>query len=396
MENEEHKSQLVIQHNDLIRAVAKMDRMPLKLFEIIVGSYNDRKNKDTVYIKKQLVYDLLDIKGTSRANRLRSVIRELHTHAIFSFRTVDNDEYSIAPIQEIMWNNAKPEIRVIFAPKLLPYISMLQNNFTQYKLTEVAKLNSKHAITLYKLVAMNYNQYKYYATYSQKKRSREQVDEYANPVITVKELKYLTQTEDKYKSRFSSFERLVLKKPLEEINKNTDFTVTYDKVKHGRKIYAIQFHISRNGEVLEIKQDIDEAQYQKALNSPYTIKLVSAKILNMVNLMKDKELVVTLAKEVYPVYRAMVKRYDEKALQQHLTYLKTRINKEVIEKSLAKYLKKAAENRLEQLGNNRPPRIGRNEEMPEWAGKTEEQLNKKASQEEVDALKKRIADRNKK
>ncbi len=37
--------QIVAQHNDLIKAVAEMDRMPLKLFEIIVGSYDDRKEK---------------------------------------------------------------------------------------------------------------------------------------------------------------------------------------------------------------------------------------------------------------------------------------------------------------------------------------------------------------
>lgn len=37
------EKQIVAQHNDLIQAVAKMERMPLKLFEIIVGSYDDRK-----------------------------------------------------------------------------------------------------------------------------------------------------------------------------------------------------------------------------------------------------------------------------------------------------------------------------------------------------------------
>ena len=40
------EKQIVAQHNDLIQAVAKMERMPLKLFEIIVGSYDDRKNTD--------------------------------------------------------------------------------------------------------------------------------------------------------------------------------------------------------------------------------------------------------------------------------------------------------------------------------------------------------------
>ena len=40
-------------------------------------------------------------------------------------------------------------------------------------------------------------------------------------------------------------EKWILKNPLEEINDHTSFNVTYDKVKKGRSIDSIVFHIEK-------------------------------------------------------------------------------------------------------------------------------------------------------
>lgn len=373
-----------------------MERMPLKLFEIIVGSYDDRKNTDTVYIKKKLVYDLLSLEGTNRNSRLRTAIHELHTNATFHFKTKEADgsitEYSISPIQEIMWNHAQDDIKVVFAPKLLPYISLLQSNFTKYRLADVARLNSKHAIIIYKLLAMNYNQYQYYAS---RKFNSEKLDEFANPTITIKELRRLTSTENKYLGRFSSFETKVLKLPLKEINENTAFSISYDKVKRGRQIYAIQFHVTKND--ITVTDNglgiLQSAEYQRALNSPYTPLLATNQIIDMVTLMQDQSLVLSLASEVYPLYEKIVSDYGENALNKHLSYLKEHMNK-VAKKGLTDYLAKAAQNRIDQLKNSSNAR--KTEEMPAWTKKSSEELTKKATPEEIASLKQRIANRKKK
>lgn len=388
--------QTVTQHNDLVRAVAEMDRMPLKLFEIIVGAYDERKNQTTVYIKKQLVYDLMDINDRNRVSRLRKVLTDLHQHATFHFKTKEVDgsitEYSISPIQEIMWNHAQDDIKVVFAPKLLPYISLLQSNFTKYRLADVARLNSKHAIIIYKLLAMNYNQYQYYAS---RKFNSEKLDEFANPTITIKELRRLTSTENKYLGRFSSFETKVLKLPLKEINENTAFSISYDKVKRGRQIYAIQFHVTKND--ITVTDNglgiLQSAEYQRALNSPYTPLLATNQIIDMVTLMQDQSLVLSLASEVYPLYEKIVSDYGENALNKHLSYLKEHMNK-VAKKGLTDYLAKAAQNRIDQLKNSSNAR--KTEEMPAWTKKSSEELTKKATPEEIASLKQRIANRKKK
>ncbi len=405
--------QIVAQHNDLIKAVAEMDRMPLKLFEIIVGSYDDRKRESTVKIKKQVIYDLLDVKGSNRATRLRNTIRDLHSHATFHFEQKEDDgtttEHSIAPIQEFAWNSAQDYVEVVFAPKLLPYISLLQSNFTKYKLTDVAGLNSKHAITLYKLLAMNYNQYQYYQQHADKLRRQDQLDKYKNPTFTVRELRHLTSTEKKYKGHFSSFERIVIKSPIDEINEHTAFSISYDKLKRGRKINAIQFHVEKNNIITSEKsaqsdtqQPVDQEAYKAVVANPITPLLATNKIISMLTAMQDQQLMINLANQVYPVYEDIATKYGDKVLNQHLSYLGKHIGNNLSGDALIAYLKKAAKNRLAQLAKKANTSLKKQhshkkvqEEMPAWSKMSEKEINKKASAEEIAKLKERIANRRK-
>ncbi|WP_425292017.1 replication initiation protein [Enterococcus faecalis] len=89
---------------------------------------------------------------------------------------------------------------------------------------------------------MNYNQYEHYS--NKGGRRAEQVESYRNPSILVKELRIMSDTVNEYKD-FRNFDKWVLKKPIEEINKYTSFNVSYDKIKKGRSIDSIVFHITK-------------------------------------------------------------------------------------------------------------------------------------------------------
>jgi plasmid replication initiation protein len=53
----------------------------------------------------------------------------------------------------------------------------------------MSELNSKYSIILYKWLSMQYNQYEHYS--NKGGRRTEQLEEYANPEIKVKELRQL-------------------------------------------------------------------------------------------------------------------------------------------------------------------------------------------------------------
>ncbi|TKM37526.1 RepB family plasmid replication initiator protein, partial [Enterococcus faecium] len=61
---------------------------------------------------------------------------------------------------------------------------------------------------------------------------------------------------------FPHFENWILKKPLEEINKYTSFNVTYDKIKKGRSIDYIVFHIEKKRRADDNSYKLEDKDYQ--------------------------------------------------------------------------------------------------------------------------------------
>src|SRR5699024_11461258 len=103
-----------------------------------------------------------------------------------------------------------------------PYLIEINQDFTQYAISDIIELNSKYSIILYKWLSMHYNQYDYYR--SKGNRTNKQLELLQNTVVSVKELRRLTDTTDEY-ARFTNFESYVIKNALKEINTYTHFTV---------------------------------------------------------------------------------------------------------------------------------------------------------------------------
>lgn len=165
--------------------------------------------------------------------------------AFFEIKEVKGKGYkvkSIVPIPYVEWNSYNDVVTLQFQPQIMPYLIELKKNFTKYALSDVMRLNSKYSIILYKWLCMFYNQYEHYSVKGG--RRAEQVEAYRNPSIKISELRSLTDTINEYKD-MSNFTKRVLDNSLKEINDHTSFNVTYDKIKKGRSIDRIVFHIEK-------------------------------------------------------------------------------------------------------------------------------------------------------
>jgi plasmid replication initiation protein len=99
--------------------------------------------------------------------------------------------------------------------------------------------------------------------------------------------------------------------------------VTYDKIKKGRSIDSIQFHISKkaqpqelNGEYKEREQDPaylqdkanrevnQQALFAEAMQSIFTMELIDSSLISPVE-MTDISLMANLQQEVYPLYKQL-------------------------------------------------------------------------------------------
>jgi plasmid replication initiation protein len=106
-------------------------------------------------------------------------------------------------------------IRLRFAQDVLPFLSVLETQFTRYKLEAVGKMTSVYAVRLYELLI--------------------QWGGVGKREIEIDWLKQRFQIEDKY-SAIKDLKKYVIDAAVNQINKYSDISVTYNQRKTGRAV----------------------------------------------------------------------------------------------------------------------------------------------------------------
>ena len=353
----------VVEHNSLITSIAKMDKTPLKMFELAVSCINTEEppKNNTVYLSKEELFAFFKVDDSNKHTRFKEAVEKMQKQAFFKIKEKKEHGFefeNIVPIPYVKWTDYHDEVTIRFSPEIMPYLINLKKNFTQHALSDLAELNSKYSIILYRWLSMNYNQYEHYS--NKGGRREEQVEEYRNPNISMRELREMTDTVQDY-PRFTNFESYILKNSLKEINSHTHFNVTYDKIKKGRSIDRIVFHIEKKPVAkneyykqeeqdpvyLENKADREAKQkmlFAEAMQSPYT-KLLGEKWLINVADMQDISTMTGLAEKVYPLYDELKEARGLKGVETHLSYVASK-QEGYSKRNVVKYLKTAIESYL--------------------------------------------------
>ena len=347
-------NRIVSEHNDLIRSTAKMTSLSLKLFEIAVSAMDSREKQPSheVRVNKKQIYNALGIKGTSKNQQLSKALNTLRKSSNFEITTEQNGEIHDIGITPVYYadNNYSSDYAVIrFAPEILPFITDLKKNFTQYQLNDILHLKNKYAVSMYRWFTMNYRQYEYYANSG--KRREDQIEKYANPEVTLEELRKLTGTEKKY-SAFYDVRRYIIDPICNEITKHTKYNITYDRIKSGRKVVAIKFHISKKGEKTVEDDSVVDVSLTDFLQNRYSQLLIGAGLLDMSKVTSDEKYRGTIAGTLYPAYDKFLKNADITDLDNHLHYVAQNMKQKP--DNLARYLAKAIANYSEKRKQQKP------------------------------------------
>lgn len=134
-------------------------------------------------------------------------------------------------------------VELIFSPDVAPLITMLEKNFTSYELEQVAVLNSKYSVRLYEIII---------AWRSASK----------TPMIEMDKLRQRLGVLDDEYTVTADFKRWVLDKSIQQINKKTNISISYEQYKQGRKIVGFTFTITQ-----KVSQS-ESAQPKKAKTAP--------------------------------------------------------------------------------------------------------------------------------
>ncbi|WP_299515841.1 RepB family plasmid replication initiator protein [uncultured Rummeliibacillus sp.] len=351
----------VVENNALITSVAKMQKTALKMFELAVSCINTENlpKNNTVYLSKEELFAFFEVGSNSKHTQFKEAIEIMQKQAYFKIKSnkkLGIEYESIVPIPYVKWNDYNDEVTIQFSEHIMPYLINLKSEFTQYKISELQKLNSKYSIILYRWLSMNYNQYEHYSYKGG--RREEQVQAYRNPSISIRELREMTDTVKEYKQIYD-FEKRVLKNSLEEINAHTSFNVSYDKVKKGRSIDSIVFHITKKRRADDNSYKLEDKTYKeakaekelsnqtlagKALESRYTRLLLENFLLSPYE-MTDTSLMAGLQKNVYPKYDELKTLRGLEGVKKHLSYVREK-QEPYSKGNVAKYLKKAVDQYL--------------------------------------------------
>ncbi|WP_447299789.1 RepB family plasmid replication initiator protein [Enterococcus faecium] len=353
----------VVEHNSLITSIAKMDKTPLKMFELAVSCINTEEppKDNTVYLSKRDLFAFFKVSDNDKHSRFKQAVEKMQKQAFFQIKEEQGKGFkfkSIVPIPYVEWTDYNDEVKIEFHREIMPYLINLKKNFTQHALSDIAELNSKYSIILYRWLSMNYNQYEHYSVKGG--RRADQLESYRNPSISVKELRIMTDTINEYKD-MNNFTKKVLNKPLEEINTHTSFNVTYEKVKKGRSIDSIVFHITKKpvarNDFYKLeeqdpiylqdkanKEQAEELLAGKALKSKYTKLLLDNMLLSPYE-MTDTSLMAGLQAHVYPLYDELKALRGLNGVKDHLSYVRAK-QEAYSKRNIAKYLKKAIEQYL--------------------------------------------------
>lgn len=362
MNNEQYElmNQKVVQANDLIMSMAKMDKTSLKIFELAVAQIDveNPPENHTIFLSKKNLYSFFDVNDTNRHHRFKEAIEKMQKQAFFVIKELHGKGFrykSIVPIPYVEWNDYADNVKIRFDIDIMPYLLDLKSNFTQYALKDIIDLNSKYSLIIYKFLSMNYNQFEHYE--HTKLRTTSQLESYRNPKISVDELRRITDTLDEYE-RFQSFDDWVIRKAVKEISEKTHFNVTYEKIKDGRSIKTIQFFIEKKQVAKNefYKEEQNDEQYavnkeqqrikdlediRIAISHKYSSKLLHANILTIQDIMSENDLMLELYRTVYDLYFELD---TYRLLDTHLEYVAKHMRDySTNKKNLAKYLRVSAQ-----------------------------------------------------
>lgn len=114
---------------------------------------------------------------------------------------------------------------------LVPFYRKLKERYTKIPLKPVFSMKSKYSIRLYELL--------------------KQFESTGYRIDSLEDLRFYLAIEKNEYKRFESFERKVIQPAVSEISEKTDITVSYRKIKRGRKVAEIEFIITPKAGIAE-------------------------------------------------------------------------------------------------------------------------------------------------
>lgn len=213
---------VVVKANSLIEASYRLSIDEVRILALTIGTMDPKSNQQIFdFTVADFVREFPEISMDNAYKQIQSAIKRIYERSV---RTEDGNR-----VTEFRWVSSRTyfknegRFRIAMTNEVMPYLTQLKGQFTQYQLRNISSFNSVHSIRIYELVTQ-YRSVGY----------RE---------ITIEDLKKWLQVEENY-PRWDNFKNRVLTPSIAEINDKSDLLIDVEQIKRGRSVYALNFTIT--------------------------------------------------------------------------------------------------------------------------------------------------------
>ena len=226
------KKELVVKSNQVIEASYRLTVIEQKVLLSAIAKIPKQVAVTDNEIYTVSISDLQNIGSHEKTayRELKQAVERLYDRSI---NFVDGSVSKIRWVQRIDFNDSKSEIAIRFSKDILPYISNVKANFTQYLLSDVATMKSAYSFRLYELLA----QYK----------------SIGHRLIGIDDLRIMLDIGKRYKTT-GNLIAWVIEPSIHEINDLTNLIITVLPKKTGRKYTHLEFTIKQKAKTTTAHQ----------------------------------------------------------------------------------------------------------------------------------------------
>jgi len=243
------QNELVVKSNQVIEASYRLSVVEQRVVLSAIAKIPKMSevSDDEIYTVSVQDLQALGVHEKTAYRDLKEAVNRLYERSI----SLDLDDKLIKMrwVQRIEFTDNQGIIALRFSKDILPFISNVKANFTQYMLSEVSKMQGAYSVRIYELLT----QYK-----SVGERS-----------IAIDDLRIMLDLGSRYKTT-GNLIAWVIDPSIEEINEQTDLKITAEPQKTGRKFTHIKFTIKQKQKPkkIESKRDPNSPDFFIKLSDP--------------------------------------------------------------------------------------------------------------------------------
>ena len=231
--------ELVYQGNPLIQSRKCFNTIGTRLFILGLVGLNPHLSKNDKFFDKD--FPLIHIVPNEVAKVFGNTfyLKDLKTECEKLFNSIvtldyKNGGFKLMHIFDVLEYFPKDGLYIQFDPKMKEYLlELVKGGYTAINIEQIFKLSSTYAVRLIELCLQYRNMTK--GNVIERKLTPEDIRFYLNV------------PENAYKGRTDHFRQFVLDEPIKEIEKITDFKLTYHTEKEGRRIKFFVFELDISG-----------------------------------------------------------------------------------------------------------------------------------------------------